>query len=339
MTKKMLHMLMLLFFITVIAFTGCKKDEDNPIAPETINESELLAKYFEESNDYVHGPSFVIGAPDVRTNILTNPAKQLIIDIRSATDFNAKRLKGAINKTLADLPAYFKTLNLTNYDKVVVVCYSGQTSAYAVSLIRALGYGSKVVSLKWGMSSIDSSFAQNYWLSKMLSPRVSQFVTTPSPAKNPAGSLPTLNTGKKTALEILEARVNDLVTAGYSAATITEAAVYGNLSANYIVNYWPNALYLNPGHIDGAINYDPVGTPFKLSKDLKTLPTNKPVVLYCYTGQTSSYFAAYLKLMGYDAKSLLYGGNSMIYNLMLANSVANTFIPATEIKGYTDVFE
>lgn len=339
MNKKMLNMFLLLIFAVLISFTGCKKDDSNPVNTDTINEAELLVKHFEQNNDYIHGASFVIGAPDVRTNILTNPAKQLIVDIRAAADFNNKRLKGAVNKTLAELPAYFKTLTMANYDKVVIACYSGQTSAYAVSLIRALGYGSKVVSLKWGMSSIDSSFAQNYWLSKMLSPRVADFVTTDSPAKNPAGSLPTLSTGKKTAPEILEERVNALITAGYSAATVNEATLYSNLSGYYIVNYWTNALYKDPGHINGAINYDPTAQPFKLANDLKTLPTNKPVVLYCFTGQTSSYVGAYLRLLGYDAKSLLYGANSMIYNLMVTKNVANTFIPATEIKGYTDILE
>lgn len=343
MNKKLFNLFLILLLSTFVVFNGCKKDEEsNPVVP-TINESELLAKHFEDNNLYIHGASFVITAEAVRTNILTNPTKQLIIDIRSTADFNAKRLKGAVNQTVAGLPAYFKTITTANYDKIVIVCYSGQTSAFATSLMRAMGYGDKVVSMKWGMSAIDSSFAQTYWLNTIAngSSRVSEFVTTPSPAKNAKGNLPTLSTGKKTAAEILEARVNAVATEGFGAANVSQATVYANLANYYICAYWPTALYLDPGHINGSIQYDPTATVkvFANSVDLTTLPTNKTVLVYCYTGQTSAYVAAYLRLLGYDAKSIGYGANSMIYNTMVTKNVANTFLPATEIKGYTDIFE
>jgi rhodanese-related sulfurtransferase len=63
---------------------------------------------------------------------------------------------------------------------------------------------------------------------------------------------------------------------------------------------------------------------------MKTLPTNQTIVVYCYTGQTSSFVAAYLRLLGYDAKSLSFGANAMIYDTMPGTK----FVPATEIKGY-----
>jgi rhodanese-related sulfurtransferase len=69
-----------------------------------------------------------------------------------------------------------------------------------------------------------------------------------------------------------------------------------------------------------------------LAADLKTLPTNKPIAVYCYTGQTSAYLSAYLRLLGYDAKSILYGGNAMIYDLMVAKSM--TVFSSTQIMGY-----
>ena len=71
----------------------------------------------------------------------------------------------------------------------------------------------------------------------------------------------------------------------------------------------------------------------KLSADLKTLPTDKPVVVYCYTGQTSANLAAYLRLLGYDARTLLYGANGMIYDLMVSNGMG-VFTDA-EIKNYS----
>jgi len=47
--------------------------------------------------------------------------------------------------------------------------------------------------------------------------------------------------------------------------------------------------------------------------DLDLLPTNETIVVYCYTGQTSAQVTAYLRMLGYDAKSLLYGFNGFAY--------------------------
>ena len=55
------------------------------------------------------------------------------------------------------------------------------------------------------------------------------------------------------------------------------------------------------GHIAGAINI-----PFAkgMQEQFSQIPTDKPVVVYCYTGQTSSQTTAILRLLGYEAYSL-----------------------------------
>lgn len=98
------------------------------------------------------------------------------------------------------------------------------------------------------------------------------------------------------------------------------------------MNYWSPAQYADPGHLPGAIQYTPKES-MKLAACLKTLPTNKTIVVYCYSGQTSAALTAYLRLLGYDAKSLVYGTNSMIYNTMVSDGLPGTFKPATEIIG------
>jgi rhodanese-related sulfurtransferase len=335
MKDRKLFYLLYLFIAATIMFVnvGCSEDED-PITPDPVNETEVLLNYLEANNDYIHtSGSFVIGATDVNTLRITNPTQLFVIDIRDAAAFSTGHIEGAVRVDFANLYDYIKTVTAANYSKVVLTCYSGQTSAYAVSLIRALGGYNNVVSLKWGMSSWDSVFAQNYWLAKISNAYATQFVTTPSPAKNPKGNLPTFtSTGKTTGPEILVERVKALFAAGYSAATVAPANVFQTPADYYVANYWTNALYLNPGHIPGSINYDNTAQPFKSANDLKTLPIDKKIALYCFTGQTSSYVGAYLRLLGYDVKSLTYGANSMIYDLMVAGNVANTFIPATEIK-------
>ncbi|MBK7031533.1 MAG: rhodanese-like domain-containing protein [Bacteroidales bacterium] len=192
-----------------------------------------------------------------------------------------------------------------------------------------MGYD-KVFSMKWGMCAWNAAFAGK-WNTAIGNGNAyaTQFVTTET-AKASKGELPVLSTGKTTGQEILEARVAELLTAGFTPASISNQSVFNDLSANYIVNYWSAAHYAI-GHIPGAIQYTPKET-IKLAADLKTLPTNKPIVVYCYTGQTSAFLAAYLRLIGYDAKSLLYGANGMIYDIMVANNM--TVFKADQIMGY-----
>lgn len=319
--------------LLAVALVGCKKDDPvGPPPPPAINETEVLLAHLETAN-YINTaacPS-IVSAAEVRAMQLASPTRQYIIDLRTAADFTAGRIQGAVNVTLANLLTHVKGITATNYDRIAIVCYSGQTSAYGTSLLRLMGY-SNVFSMKFGMSSWDSVFAQNYWTAKIGNARAASFVTTPTP-KNPSGSLPTFpTTGKTTGHEILEARVNTLLAAGYSPiATISDATLYANLTGYYIVNYWPLAQYNDPGHIPGAVQYTP-REDLKSTTFLKTLPTDKPIVVYCYTGQTSSFVVPFLRLLGYDAKSLLYGANSMIYDMMVARNM--TVWKPSEIMRY-----
>jgi rhodanese-related sulfurtransferase len=146
--------------------------------------------------------------------------------------------------------------------------------------------------------------------------------------KNAAGSLPTLSTGKTTGAEIFESRLATVLTEGFAAIGITRETIYTNLSNYYIVNYWPADQY-DQGHVEGAIQYTPKND-LKLATFIKTLPTNKTIVVYCYTGQTSAQVATYLRLLGYDAKSLSFGANRLFYDTVPASK----WDEATEFMNY-----
>jgi rhodanese-related sulfurtransferase len=320
-TKLLLYSILFAFLF----FTACDKDD------EAVNESQVLVEYLESANsplgkDYVNSdmPS-IIAASEVKT--LNETGQVYIIDIRSAADFAAGHIANAHNVAFADLLTHIAGVDLTNYTKVAVVCYTGQTAGYGVSLLRLMGYD-KAFSMKWGMSSWHSDF--NKWSANVGNTYASQFTATATD-KGPMGDLPTLNTGKTTGQEILEARVNELFTAGFDPAKVTTATVFGALDTYYIVNYWPADQYANPGHIPGAMQYTPKES-IKLAADLKTLPANKTIAVYCYTGQTSAFLTAYLRLLGYDAKSILFGANGMIYDIMASMSM--TVFSDTQIMGY-----
>ncbi len=322
-------LLMLSVLFAFILVTSCKKDDAEP----KINEAQVLVEYLESANsplmkDYVSTdmPS-IMAASEVKTLNTTNQV--YIIDIRSAADFAAGHIANAHNVALADILTHIEGVDLTSYTKVAIVCYTGQTAGFAASLLRIMGYD-KVFSMKWGMCAWHTDFASR-WNNTIAAGNAyaSQFTTTAT-AKGVAGELPELTTGKKTGQEILEARVNALLTEGFGAASVTNATVFGSLSNYYIVNYWSAAHYAI-GHIPGAMQYTPKES-LKLVADLKTLPTDKTIAVYCYTGQTSAFLAAYLRLLGYDAKSILYGTNGMIYDIMVTNTM--TVFKTDQIMGY-----
>ncbi len=323
------------YFLSILLLTflvsSCEKDE------KTINESQVLVEYLESAEsplmkDYVNTDMpAIMTATDLKS--LNETGQVYIIDIRAVADFATGHILNAHNVAVKDVLTHIKALDLTPYTKVAMVCYSGQTAGYVTTILRVLGYD-KVFSLKWGMSSWNVQFASG-WKSAVASGNAyaSQFVSTAT-EKGVQGSLPVLSTGFSTGQDILEARATELLTAGFDPAKVTKQTVFDNLAGYYIVNYWPAAQYTDPGHIPGAIQYTPKES-IKLLVDLKTLPTNKPIAVYCYTGQTSAALVAYLRLLGYDAKSILFGCNGMIYDIMVSKTM--TTFSDTQIMGYAFV--
>ena len=149
--------------------------------------------------------------------------------------------------------------------------------------------------------------------------------------------MPKINTGKTKPEEILAARLEALFAEGFRPVMVGHCCVFNAWYCDghyYVVNYWPTDLYEKIGHIPGAVNYPPAEQPFRSNTHLLTLSSEIPNIIYCYTGQTSAYTSGYLRLLGYDARSLLFGANSLIYDVMRDNKVPNTFIPETEIMNY-----
>ena len=320
-----------LMVFSLLFVTACNKDDDEEPTP-TLSESEILATYL-ESNDSPAGKDFVnsdmptiMSASDVKT--LNATGQVYIIDIRSADDFNAGHIENAVNVTLGNILTHIEGVDLSGYTKVAIVCYTGQTAGFAASLLRLMGYD-KVFSMKWGMCSWNEDFAGK-WNTNVGNGYASQFTGTATD-KGAAGNMPTLSTGKTTGQEILQARVKAVLEEGFTPAAISKDAVFQALGNYYIVNYWPANHYADPGHIPGAVQYTPKES-MKLAADLKTLPADKTIVAYCYTGQTSAYLTAYLRLLGYDAKSLLFGTNGMIYDAM--STAGMPVFNADQIMGY-----
>ena len=307
-----------LWYFMIFAFlftTACNKDEEEETPPPQVNESEVLASYLESTSsplgkDYVNTdlPSIIL-AEAVHSDVVAG-SDIYIIDIRSDEDFSDGYIEGAVNVASGEVLNHVESEGLAKNDKIVVVCYTGQTAGWATSILRIMGY-SNAFSMKWGMCSWHSDFAER-WQTNISNMYSTQFEDA-AVAKGSAGNMPKLSTGKTTGQEILEVRASDVMTEGFGAAKITNADVFANAGNYYVVNYWEETDYTHYGHVPGAMQYTPKES-IALDVDLETLPTDKTIVVYCWTGQTSAFLTAYLRLLGYDAKSLLYGANGMIYD-------------------------
>ena len=81
---------------------------------------------------------------------------------------------------------------------------------------------------------------------------------------------------------------------------------------NYFINnYWAEADVETYGHISVAYRINPLTLA---GDEMRHLDPSQTVVTYCWTGQTSSIITAYLTVLGYDATSLKFGANGMIYD-------------------------
>ncbi len=234
-----------------------------------------------------------------------------MIDIRSGDDFALGHIDGAVNVASGEVLNYIKTEGIAMDAKIIIICYTGQTAGWVTSMLRIAGY-TNAFSMKWGMCSWNEFFSGK-WTTNVSNMYATQFEDD-AVAKGAAGSMPDdLNTGQTTGQAILDARLTAVFAEGFAEAKITNATVFGNLDNYYIVNYWAEADYTHYGHIPAAMQYTPKAS-MSTTIDLTTLPTDKTIVIYCWTGQTSAFLTAYLRLLGYDAKSLLFGANGMIYD-------------------------
>ena len=244
-----------------------------------------------------------------------------IIDYRSAEDFDGGHLKGAINASSSNLEADLETLPL---DKLIVnVCYTGQTASFATAVMNLAGQddaleGLEARNLLFGMCSVavESTVVSNtgQWAGQIEEDEFAEQLEATANTTETENEFPVINTGSETLSEIIAAQVGDAA----SDWMIDAATVFASADDYYVINYWPENEYLAPGHIPGAYQFTPKSS-LQTTEDLNLLPTDKTIVVYCYTGQTSAQVTAYLRMLGYDAKSLKYGFNGFAYNLLEAH--------------------
>lgn len=327
-----------ILFMAVIATacTGNKAENKKSIPEESTvpdlkpamvigNETVLLLKDLEENGDYVNSQVYpsLIKASVVQQSLEKN---LLVVDLRSPKQFSAGHIKGAVNRKFEELPAWFETgLKPFEYDKIIMVCEDGQLSSYTTCLLRLMGYGN-VFAMRWGMSSWKSNYANDGWL-KGVSGTYENRLETKVNERPPSTEMPALNTGMSSGADISSARFRKLFEEGAGNLLITADEVFANPQSFFVINLERKDKY-EDGHIPGAVRYKPEAT-LGFTEEMASIPSDKKIVVYCGTGHNSAFATAYLRLFGYDARTLKYGNNSFMYNKMVAQRTALSWLPFT----------
>ncbi|HSN67053.1 MAG TPA: rhodanese-like domain-containing protein, partial [Fusibacter sp.] len=291
MSKKWLGLLLAL--VLIFSTTACGKTEEQAsmdvVTTEATTEAasfdlaSLVTAYFENMPEHI----YKIDQKEFIEKVVADEA-MTILDIRTAEDYAAGHVKGAVNMPWG--PAISEGLSSIPSDKpVFIYCYTGQTAGQAVATLNIAGFDARSVNLGWnlGISKVDG---------------VADVTVTE--AATLAAGVTTIEAAIQTALNDYYAGLSTVADSIYKNYKVSEADLKTMVDAKDASIYLYSvrkAEDFNKGHIEGAVN-NPFGKA--MASDFANLPKDKTIVVYCYTGQTAGQVTAALRLMGYDAVSL-----------------------------------
>lgn len=313
---KKLHLLFLLLAAVVMMFSvfGCAEEAAVEEESEEAVEGEVAEEEAEEEAvdadtvlmeaalayfDHVAaGNNNMTNFNDIKEMVDEDPESILIIDIRSADDFEDGHIPGSV---YADRGEVAGLMNRIPKDKpVFITCYTGQNAGYTTAYLRMAGFDN-VTSMLFGI--------RLGWTER--------------------GGFELEGTGMNHMEELPEV---------YSPGTAEEeilwarAETYGNEIAVGQIGFIPldaqEELYADmqadPGSVlfydiraasGGEHDFDQyhvehsVNVPFgQFGSVLDEIPTDVTVIVACYSGQTSAQTLGVLRMLGFNnARSLLYG--------------------------------
>jgi len=297
---------------------------------EANNRFNQLINYLESEGDYINSPEipFFIGAHEVFEGMNSN---FLIIDVRDTADYETNHIEGSVNIKPAHLINFFENIiNPPSFEKIVLVCNSGDISALCAMAMKYLGYHN-VYPLRNGLSSWSEDIAKKFQLKEYSSFLIKKLDTNTYP-KNLQTDYPVLLSYENNVYKNLRNRIMDVLNSNLEEYYITINELLDNSDNYYKISYWPTERY-NKGHIKGEIQYTPKSS-LKSSEYLNTLPTNQPIVINCYAGNHSNFVVMYLRLLGYNALVLKYGANSFMHEIIKNEERASRYFKQSDIYNF-----
>ncbi|MDM8534762.1 rhodanese-like domain-containing protein [Clostridiaceae bacterium HSG29] len=199
-----------------------------------------------------------------------------LLSIRKKDDYDKGHIKTAHNLPYGT--AMFDGFaDLPKDKKIVVQCYSGQTAGQTTAALKLLGFDA--VSLNGGMGT--TANAPLGWATKGYEVESSIIV------------------------DAVKSYYENKPAHSYLMAQVDFVEMVKADEAMTILDIRQPDAYAE-GHVKGAVNL-PWGTA--ISDNLANIPNDKPVFVYCYSGQTAGQTVANLNIAGFNARSVKYGWN------------------------------
>jgi len=234
-------------------------------------DAEILAFVEEYFNSVKDAKNFMVDSAGALT--LVEAGEATVIDIRKEEHFAA----GAIED--AESFPFGKGMQESFADlpegKLIVACYSGQTAGQTVGVLRALGYDA--VSLKYGMSLGYGPYMVKTAATSYFADLEGNNIVFWRGSEEKPGLFDMMDAGEAPYILSIRQDINDAGDDGYAVAHIKTS----------VKASW------------GA----------ELAEKVAMLPTDEPVYVYCYSGQTAGQAVALMNMAGIEAYSVKSGFN------------------------------
>ena len=315
--KKIMKLTLVFAFVLSLFFMGCSDKKNDEPQPEQKDRFEVLKNYLTNQNLDLNDilTDWITPAENVYNTMMdTDPSNDyFIIDIRSVDDYEEGHIEWAVNSTLGGI---LEKAQDASGKPIIVVCYSGQSAGHGVVALRMSGYTNAKV-MMWGMCSWNAETAGS-WNSNTGDDGIgsSNWMFPYNINDNTTHAAPQLMYDATAGgADVLEAQIAKLLEGGFKGILGTE--VLGNPLGYFTNNYWALADVEQYGNINNAYRINPLTLA---DDEYFNLDPNADIVTYCWTGQTSSMITAYLNVIGYNAYSLKFGVNSLIYSNLEAHN-------------------
>ncbi len=260
----------------------------------------------EAADAFFSGGPKHISAADVFDNMNDGDDSNdpFIIDVRKPEDYALSHVPGAVNIGVKTLFTADGLAQIPMDKDIVVYCYTGQTSSQVTSALNMLGYKAKSMLFGfpgWSAATLDQQVGPQPFNEDT---DRHDFKTSDEAVTAAGGNAPATPLG-----DTVQAAAEAYFANGTK--NIKASAVFDNLNDGddsndpFIIDVRKAEDYAK-SHIPGAIS-NPSGKTLFSVDGLATIPADKQVVVYCYTGQTGSQVTSALNMLGYDATNMKFG--------------------------------
>ena len=287
--KKLFTVLFLMLF-AIAALTGCGTTDEDTTEDSNVVEEETTDVVAQAAMDYfanLPDSKHMAQPEDVVASVIAGE-ELFILDIRSAEDYAAGHLAGAYNVPYATVATVLE--QLPNDTEILVYCYTGQTASQTTVLLNIAGKNA---------SNVQKGFVNG--ISKV---EGYEDAISTEEALLPEGSYPVDDEIEAAITDFYaEAVSNTYANFNMTVEQVKELVDAG--STDYAILSVRTAEDYALGHIAGAVNI-PFGAGMQ-EQFATVLSTDKPVIVYCYTGQTASQTMTVLRMLGYEAYNMSQG--------------------------------